>query len=169
VRGPQTEVGWDEIDRLADVLARAACADGAAYDRVVAVARGGLVPGALLAARLGVRRVEAVQVRHYDDAERRAQPLVVGEPPRRTSASGEARTLVVDDVLETGATLRVLAALLPGAAFAVLVVKAPGARVRADGAVVVDVPPGGAVVGARAAPSDRWVVFPWSGARERTA
>src|SRR5687768_10768882 len=126
-----TDVGWAEVERLADLLAGAVRAAGVAYERVVGVARGGLVPAALVAVRLGVRRVESVQVRHYDGALRSAEPRIVGEPPR----SEPSPTLVVDDVYESGGTYRALEAVLPGATFGALVIKGPAATGRPAGGV----------------------------------
>jgi hypoxanthine phosphoribosyltransferase len=148
MRPPVVEVTWQEVERLVALLADRLRRADPSIERIVAVARGGLVPGGLLAARLGVRRVETVQVRHYDGMGKEAGPVLLDPATERRDAS---RTVVVDDVLETGATLAVVRGLFPGARVVVLFAK--GA---CDG-----------VLAAAEAASDRWLAFPWSGDDER--
>jgi xanthine phosphoribosyltransferase len=145
--GPTVVVTWEDVERRVRTLVAALSDEGVPFERVLAVARGGLVPAALVAAALGVRRVEAVQVRHYDGDRRLDAPVVVDVP----TPSDGARTLVVDDVFETGRTIELLRERLPEATYAVLYAKADA---------------GSVWVGARL-PADRWIVFPWSGADER--
>jgi hypoxanthine phosphoribosyltransferase len=155
------------VERLASVLER-----GDPPDRLVVVARGGLVPGGLLAGRLDVACVEVVRVRAYDGRARRHRPEVLGPVPAAAGPSGDpTRTLVFDELVESGATLGAVAAHLPLARRAVLLVKgAPGAGTPPG---LVEVPalascPGGArACVADVVPADRWVVFPWTPARER--
>ncbi|MFM8979031.1 MAG: phosphoribosyltransferase family protein [Planctomycetia bacterium] len=169
-------VGWDEIEALAATLAAVAqaCAPPGGYDRVVAVARGGLVPAALLAGRLDVARVEGVQVRAYAGRQGGTQAQWVGPPPAVAGPSGEpARTLVVDELVEGGATLACVGAALPLAKLAVLLVKgslcagsapAPGAvRVAALEARGVCRP----VLAATCTDAGAWLVFPWTPPAER--
>jgi xanthine phosphoribosyltransferase len=59
-------VSWDELHRQTRALARN-LSRKAAWAGIVAVARGGLVPAAIAARELGVRRVETLCVASYDD------------------------------------------------------------------------------------------------------
>jgi xanthine phosphoribosyltransferase len=164
---PSVVVGWEDVEGLVSRLS--ARFEATSFDRVLAVARGGLIPATLLAVRLGVRCVESVRVRHYEAARRLAEPCVDGARPSVAGPSGDpSRTLVVDDVLETGGTFRRLAETLPHATFAALVAKRDGASPPAEGTCTVDV--AGCRVGAVVASvhgMERWVVFPWSGRDER--
>jgi len=122
--------------------------DRGPFARIVAVARGGLVPAAILARELGIRRVEILAVASYDDRTRGA-PVVLSAPgPIGTDdpAAGPA-TLVVDDLVDTGATARVIRDLLPGAVFATLYAK-PLGRPLVDVSVTFF-------------PQDTWILFPW--------
>ena len=78
-------------------------------DAVVAIERGGLVPGELTARHLGLP-MGRMRIRYRDDANVIAYPRpVVNAPPEEFP--GE-HLLVVDDVSVTGATLRAAARAL---------------------------------------------------------
>lgn len=169
-------IGWDELEAWTRSLCAAAreCAPAGGYDRIVAVARGGLVPAALVAGQLDVARVEGVQVRAYAGRQGGLQAQWVGAPPALAGPSGDpSRTLVVDELVERGATLACVGAALPQAALAVLLVKgalasgsgpAPGrVQVAALAARGMSRP----VLAAACVDARAWLVFPWTPEAER--
>jgi len=173
---PPLVLSWERVEALVErlALALAPVHRATGFERIVAVARGGLAPAALLAARLEVAHVESVQVRAYDDRAARAAPVLAGPAPAPVGVSGDpARTLVVDELIESGGTLALLERLLPGAPRAVLLVKGELAlgSSRAPGCVHVAALAarglGTAIWAAEHVASDRWVLFPWSPASER--
>ncbi|CAN5624190.1 hypothetical protein BH23DEI1_BH23DEI1_05570 [soil metagenome] len=104
-------------------------------DDVVAVARGGVVAGALVAYHLGLP-LHVVRSRFRDDgnAPMATAPTVAAQSPDLTGH----HVLVVDDVSVTGATLRAVAEVLGAAGTTTLVLKGrPGS---ADHVVFDDVP-----------------------------
>ena len=112
---------------------------------IVAVSRGGLVPAAIVARELDCRLVETVSVASYaGEAGTQGEPVVV-KPPS-AAADGEG-FLIVDDLVDTGATARLVRALLPRARFACLYAKPAG--LAAAGSFVAEVP------------QDTWILFPW--------
>jgi uncharacterized protein len=122
------------FDRITERL-RATLASPPRVDAVVAIARGGLVPGALVAHHLGLP-LHALRSRYRDDAH-----VPQSSAPRLDAAAPDLRglrVLLVDDVTVTGATLRAVAASLDAAAVTTLVFKGrPGS---ADWIVFDDVP-----------------------------
>lgn len=109
--------------------------DLAHVDAVVAVARGGVVAGALVAYHLQVP-LRVVRLRYRDDANvpLAAAPGLLGDVPDVRGL----HVLVVDDVSVSGATLRAICTALDAAATTTLVLKGrPGA---ADLVVFDDVP-----------------------------
>jgi uncharacterized protein len=103
-------------------------------DAVVALARGGVVPGALAAYELGVP-LRVLRMRFRDDAN---APL--GSAPRVVDAIPDVRglrVLIVDDVSVSGATLRAARSALDTEAVTLVVKGAPGA---ADIVLFDDVP-----------------------------
>ncbi|MDA8232049.1 MAG: xanthine phosphoribosyltransferase [Magnetospirillum sp.] len=133
-------LSWDDIDRDCRALA-ALLAPKGPFRGIVAIARGGLVPAALLARDLDIRLVETVCISTYDDRAR-------GTPEVLKALSGDGQGwLVVDDLVDSGATAELVRAMLPKAHFATLYAK-PEGRPQVDTFV--------AEVDQRV-----WIIFPW--------
>lgn len=133
-------LSWHDMHRDAHRLAERLRPKGP-FAGLVAITRGGLVPAAIVARELDIRLVETVCVASYDS---RAQ----GEIDILKGLTGDgAGWLVVDDLVDSGATVRALRAMLPKAHYAALYAK----------------PAGLALVDSFAAEIDQgvWIVFPW--------
>lgn len=135
-------LSWEEIERDAKALARRLAASGP-FRGIVAVTRGGLVPAAIVARALDIRLIETLCIKSYDDRAR--QPGSV-EVLKAVNGDGEG-SLIVDDLVDTGETARVVRAQLPRAHFATLYAK-PLGRPFVD-TVLTEVS------------QDTWIVFPW--------
>lgn len=156
-----SELSWLDVERLIGKMAqdiRGRIARGTPTpDRVIGVARGGWVPAVLLAGALDVRCLQSVQVSLYDGRERRDQPRLEWPVPATAGPSGNpAATWVVDEMADSGRTLRALRTVYPAAHLAVLV-----CRPQAPGARELDL-----VAGCEVACSS-WVLFPWSPPEDR--
>lgn len=96
-------VPWSRALELCYRLASKILDSGAAFDVVVAIARGGLVPAMVVSDVIGAEEMVVVRSRYWGVGER-----VLKEPevqaPTNMSLKG-LRVLVVDDVVDTGATL----------------------------------------------------------------
>lgn len=117
--------------------------DGQRYRGVIAIARGGLIPAAIIARELDIRLVECISIETYQD-EALGQPRVT--KPATAAGDGDGY-LLIDDLVDTGATARVARALLPRAQFACVYAK-PAGRPLVDLFV-------------REVPQDTWILFPW--------
>lgn len=96
----------EDVGTLADAVARES------FDAMVAVARGGFVVARILSDFLGVKRVFSIGIEYYRGVgERMRAPSVVGS--LGVNVGGQC-VLVVDDVADTGETLRVAAEYLRG-------------------------------------------------------
>lgn len=140
-------VTWDQLHRDARALAWRLIERGP-FEGVVAVTRGGLIPAAIIARELEVRLVETVSILTYGhgdaDWTERGEPRVI-KPP--AAAGDGAGFLIVDDLVDTGTTARVVRALLPRAHFATVYAK-PAGRPLVD-TFVTEVS------------QDTWIMFPW--------
>lgn len=139
-------VTWDQLHRDARALAWRLLGKGpenGTWRGIVAVTRGGLIPAAIIAREIDCRLVESVSVASYEE-ENRGVPVIVKGPPAAGDGSG---FLVVDDLVDTGTTLRVVRSLLPRARYACLYAK-PDGRDAAD-IFVTEVS------------QDTWILFPW--------
>ena len=103
---------WDAFGGACRALAQAVADDGWLPDVVVAVARGGLTVAGGVAYALGVKNCGAINVEFYTGVETRlAVPILL--PPTFDLVDVEGlRTLVVDDVADTGHTLRLVREVL---------------------------------------------------------
>jgi xanthine phosphoribosyltransferase len=139
-------VSWDQFHRDARALAWRLSAAGP-FSAVVAITRGGLVPAAVVARELGIRVIESVCVASYDyDKQGQIQVLKPVSPTIIGSDQG-AGVLIVDDLVDTGATAKVVREMLPKAHFATVYAK-PQGRPLVD-TFVTEVS------------QDTWIYLPW--------
>jgi len=139
-------VSWDQFHRDARALAWRLSGAGP-FKAVVAVTRGGLVPAAVVARELGIRVIETVCVASYEyDKQVDIQVLKKISSDVAGHAGGEG-VLIVDDLVDTGATARVVREMLPKAHFATVYAK-PAGRPLVD-TFVTEVS------------QDTWIYLPW--------
>lgn len=139
-------VSWDQFHRDARALAWRLNAAGP-FHTVVAVTRGGLVPAAIVARELNIRVVETVSVASYEyDKQGQITVLKPVAPDIVARDSGKG-VLIVDDLVDTGATAKVVREILPKAHFATVYAK-PSGRPLVD-TFVTEVS------------QDTWIYLPW--------
>jgi xanthine phosphoribosyltransferase len=144
-------VSWDQLHRDARALAWRLM-DKGPFTGIVAITRGGLIPAAIIARELDVRLVESVSILSYAagsrgtliEEESKGAPVVI-KPP--AAAGDGAGFLIVDDLVDTGTTARVVRGLLPRAHFATVYAKPAGRPVVDDFITEVS--------------QDTWILFPW--------
>ncbi len=135
-------LSWEEIAADSRALAGRLRAD-APYRGLIAITRGGLVPAAILACELGLKLIETIGISSYQGEHAQA-PLLL--KPQAITADGEG-FIVVDDLVDSGATMLMLRDMLPKARHVVLYAKP-------DGEALAD-------MFVRKVPQDTWIVFPW--------
>jgi xanthine phosphoribosyltransferase len=147
-------VSWDQFHRDARALAWRLSAAGP-FHAVVAVTRGGLVPAAIVARELGIRVVETVSVASYD-YDKQGEITVLKPVAADILAKDKGQgVLIVDDLVDTGATARVVREMLPKAHFATVYAK-PSGRPLVD-TFVTEVS------------QDTWIFLPWDMALQFSA
>jgi xanthine phosphoribosyltransferase len=141
-------VSWDEFHRDARALAWRLSAAGP-FEAIVAVTRGGLVPAAIVARELGIRVIETVCVASYDhiaQGELRLLKAVADSIIALGGGKGQG-VLIVDDLVDTGKTAKMVREILPKAHFATVYAK-PMGRPMVD-TYITEVS------------QDTWIFFPW--------
>jgi xanthine phosphoribosyltransferase len=141
-------VTWDEFHRDAKALAERLASKGN-WHGIVAISRGGLVPATIIARALNIRIVETVSVVAYDQLSQ-GEEEVLGEPyvTKLPDFAGDGEGfLIIDDLVDSGSTAKVVRALLPKAYFACVYAK-PAGRGLADD-VLTEVS------------QDTWIILPW--------
>ena len=141
-------VSWDEFHRDARALAWRLAAAGP-FEAIVAVTRGGLVPAAIVARELNIRLIETVCIASYShqtQGELKVLKAVADSIVKLAGGEGKG-VLIVDDLVDTGKTARVVRELLPKAHFATVFAK-PMGRPMVD-TFITEVS------------QDTWIFFPW--------
>lgn len=139
-------VTWDQFHRDSRALAWRLQGLGP-FDAVVAIARGGLVPAAIVARELNIRVVESVAVKSYDHQNQGEIKVLKAISTDVLAKAKGGRILIVDDLVDTGATARIVRDMLPGAHFATVYAK-PKGREMVD-TFITEVS------------QDTWIFFPW--------
>ena len=139
-------VTWDQFHRDSRALAWRLTGEGP-FAAVVAITRGGLVPAAIVARELNIRVVESVSVKSYDHQDQ--GEIKVLKPISQTvlDLAKDGKVLIIDDLVDTGATARAVRDMLPGAHFATVYAK-PKGREMVD-TFITEVS------------QDTWIFFPW--------
>jgi hypoxanthine phosphoribosyltransferase len=94
-------LSWNDICRLVDKIVPQVTGH---FDALIAITRGGIVPGGLLGERLRISQVYIASVYFFQDEERVLDwPIFLQFP--QDSLLHEKRILVVDDIWDTGVTI----------------------------------------------------------------
>ena len=136
-------VTWDQLHRDAKALAWRLHTLGP-WTGIVAITRGGLIPAAIIARELECRLIETISVVTYDE-ESKGEPVVT-KPATAAWVEGEG-WLIIDDLVDTGTTAKLVRALLPKAHFATVYAKEAGKPVVDTFITEVS--------------QDTWILFPW--------
>jgi len=141
-------VSWDQFHRDSRALAWRLNGVGP-FEAVVCITRGGLVPAAIVARELGIRVIETVCVASYAHTHQGELTVLKDIAPAVVARGGGegAGVLIVDDLVDTGQTAKIVRALLPRAHFAAVYAK-PMGRPMVD-TFITEVS------------QDTWIYFPW--------
>ena len=140
-------VSWDQFHRDSRALAWR-LAEAGPFTALVCITRGGLVPAAIVARELGIRLIETVCIASYHDYQTQGGLKVLKGIAADVAKHGDGKgVLVIDDLVDTGATARVVRDMLPNAHFATVYAK-PQGRPLVD-TFVTEVS------------QDTWIYFPW--------
>jgi xanthine phosphoribosyltransferase len=139
-------VSWDRFHQDARALAWR-LAETEPFAGIVAITRGGLVPAAIIARELDLRIIETICVASYDVENKRGTLDVLKPIAPAIATGGGERVLIVDDLVDTGATARIVRGLLPKAHLATVYAK-PAGRPHVD-TFMTEVS------------QDTWIYFPW--------
>ena len=140
-------VSWEQFHRDARALAWRLNEAGP-FAAIVSITRGGLVPAAIVARELGIRVVETISVVSYERETIQGDLKILKTiSPEVARHGGGAGILIIDDLVDTGATAKAVRDILPGAHFAAVYAK-PLGRPLVD-TFITEVS------------QDTWIYFPW--------
>jgi len=142
-------VSWDQFHRDARALAWRLSGVGP-FEAIVCVTRGGLVPAAIVAREMEIRLIETVCVASYHDYQTQGSLSVlkgVSDKIANIGGGGGQGVVIVDDLVDTGKTGRLVRDMMPDAHFATVYAK-PKGRPLVD-TFITEVS------------QDTWIFFPW--------
>lgn len=137
-------VTWVEVHRDTRELARR-LVDKGSWKGIIALTRGGLVPTAIIARELNIFLVDTLCISTYDEQVIESSN-VLKVPDQAVAEEGEG-WLLVDDLVDTGATAKEARKILPKAYFATVYAK-PKGRECVDTCV-------------HEVSQETWIYFPW--------
>ena len=143
-------LSWDDFGVATRDISRAIVADGFQPEVVVAIARGGLLPGGAIAYGLGAKNCGALNVEFYTGVGTVLDAPEVLPPALDLSYLTGRRVLLVDDVADSGRTLDLAVKLL----------NRQGADVRS--AVIYTKPTTIIAPDYSWRDTSLWIEFPWS-------
>jgi len=139
-------VSWEELHRNARALSWRLLEQGP-WKGIIAITRGGLVPAAILARELDIRLIDTLCVVSYKEGDSGEQS-VQGTLNVLKGVEGDGEgMLLIDDLVDTGKTARLVRELLPKAHFATIYAK-PAGKPLVD-TFITEVS------------QDTWIRFPW--------
>lgn len=133
-------VSWDQLQRDCRALSWRLMERGP-WKGIYAITRGGLVPAAIIARELDIRLIDTICITSYD-WQSKGQSTTI----KRPEGDG-AGWLIVDDLVDTGSTARLVREMFPAAHFATVYAK-PEGRPLVD-TFITEVS------------QDTWILFPW--------
>ncbi len=135
-------ISWNEFHDDVKTLCEKIKKSGE-YNKIVAISRGGLLPAGIIAYELDIRNIAVINIATYVGA----QHLKLDEVDKPEFVGKvDDKTLIVDDLSDSGQTFRVMRRQFPNGKFVTVYAKPKGVD-------EVD-------ISAKEIP-DRWVVFPW--------
>src|SRR5690554_1882770 len=136
-------VSWEELHRATRELARRQL-PAEQWRGIIAVSRGGLVPGVIMARELNLRLVDSVCVSSYEFQSQKAEPEMLKDVTCTEDGEG---FIVVDDLVDSGNTLKFLRKRFPKAKFVTVYAKPAGLPFVDEHIADIE--------------QDTWIHFPW--------
>ncbi len=133
-------VSWAELHRHAKALAWKLLEQGP-WKGIIAITRGGMVPAAIIARELEIRLVDTICINTYNEQSQEDSEIL-----KTFEGDGEG-FLLIDDLVDTGTTAKIVRDLVPKAHFATVYAK-PAGKPMVD-TYVTEVS------------QDTWIRFPW--------
>ena len=133
-------ISWEQLHRDSKALAWRLL-DMKDWKGIITITRGGLVPASIIARELEIRLVDTVCISSYDERNKGESKIL--KPVDIDSNDW----LLVDDLVDTGQTARIVREMLPDAHFATVYAK-PEGRPLVD-TFITEVS------------QDTWILFPW--------
>lgn len=142
-------VSWDQLHRDSRALAWRLDGKGpnnGEWRALLAITRGGMAPAMIIARELDIRIVDTISIKSYNNQDQSSKAQILKLPNTDLIGDGTG-VLVIDDLVDSGKTLKIVRNLLPKAHFATVYAK-PKGRAAVD-SFITEVS------------QDTWIFLPW--------
>lgn len=153
------ELTWELFGTAERELSAQIVRSGWRPDIIIAIARGGLIPAGAIGYAIGIKAMGAMNVEFYTGVDQTLEEPVILPPLMDASALPGKKVLVVDDVADSGKTLRTVMEMLTSQG---LDVGGQVVRVDARSAVIYRKPRSVFEPDYCWRVTDKWINFPWS-------
>jgi len=137
-------VTWSEVHRDTKLLARKLLKTDN-WKGIIAITRGGLIPAAIIAREMDIRNIDTICIATYDE-KNIGEVNMIKVPEKACEEKGKG-WLMIDDLVDTGTTIKAAKELLPDCHIATVYAKEMG-RPAVD-------------IFVHEVPQNYWVHFPW--------
>ncbi len=134
-------ISWEQLHRDSKALAWRLL-DLDYFKGIVAITRGGLVPAAIIARELDIHLIDTVCISSYDWQDKKGEAQIL----KKFTGDGKG-WLLIDDLVDTGRTAKIVKEMVPQAHFATVYAK-PSGKDTVD-TFITEVS------------QDTWILFPW--------
>lgn len=134
-------ISWEQLHRDSKALSWRLL-DLGRFKGIIAITRGGLVPAAVIARELDIRLIDTISISSYDWKDQKNEVNIL----KTFEGDGEG-FLLIDDLVDTGRTAKLVREIVPEAHFATVYAK-PAGRPLVD-TFITEVS------------QDTWILFPW--------
>ncbi|MBI3441584.1 MAG: xanthine phosphoribosyltransferase [Proteobacteria bacterium] len=138
-------VSWDQFHRDSKALAWRLVEKASEWKGIIAITRGGLIPAGIIARELEIKLIETLCISSYDDQTQRTAKVLKGIDEKRVEDG--AGWLVIDDLVDSGNTAKIIRTTLPKAHMATVYAKPAGEPLVDTYVTWVS--------------QDTWIYFPW--------
>ena len=91
-------------------------------EKLILISRGGLIPGSIIANYLGIQDVDVIALKTYADRKRSKEIKVYKR------IKSEKKLVVIDDLVDSGETAKIVKEMMPNSKFVVLYAKTSGKK-----------------------------------------
>ena len=91
-------------------------------EKLIIISRGGLIPGSIIANYLGIQDVDVIALKTYADRKRSKEIKVYKR------IKSEKKLVVIDDLVDSGETAKIVKEMMPNSKFVVLYAKTSGKK-----------------------------------------
>ena len=137
-------ISWDQLQKDCRALAWKLLEVRKEWSKIIAIARGGLVPAAIIARELNIKVVDTVCISSYTIRNQSATLSILKRPDL---ADMDESWLIIDDLVDTGRTATATREMFPGIHFATVYAKPEGRPIIDTFITEVS--------------QDTWILFPW--------